>query len=343
VTSRFTRCLPTLLLFASAFGTAQNQEIPPNIPGQMIDIGGYRLHINCTGKGSPAVILENGLGDNYADWALVQPKVAEFTRVCSYDRAYDGFSDAGPIPVTMHQEVYELHQLLHAARIRGPYILAGHSFGGILARLYASTYPADIAGLVFIDSTHEDVRMGDTMFRERAKGMPVPAPQTMKSSPPLPFTPEEQKLVDQVMKRRQEQAKQPVDPSMAHLPPDVLNLDRWARAHPKLPSTAKGLQEIWLAEEFQQMHNERANKQYLFGNIPIVVLGARRANPGDFSERQAQLEDMANFSHNSRLFVDQESSHHIQWDNPSLVIRSIRDVFVAAKKHSLLVGQPQTK
>src|SRR5689334_8534094 len=143
-------------------GAIYGQETPvsvPALPGRMVDIGGYRLHIDCTGKGSPIVILENGLGDSFADWALVQPDIAKFTTVCSYDRAYDGFSDAGPIPVTMHQQVYELHNLLKASRLRPPYILVGHSYGGILARLYTSTYSSDVTGMVFVDSTHEDIRL----------------------------------------------------------------------------------------------------------------------------------------------------------------------------------------
>jgi pimeloyl-ACP methyl ester carboxylesterase len=86
------------------------------------------------------------------------------------------------------------------------------------------------------------------------------------------------------------------------------------------------------------MHDERAGKSYPLGDIPIVVLGARKANPGDFEPRQAQLKDMASLSRNSRLVVDEESSHHIQWDNPSLVIHSIRDVFDSAREHSNLAN-----
>jgi pimeloyl-ACP methyl ester carboxylesterase len=84
------------------------------------------------------------------------------------------------------------------------------------------------------------------------------------------------------------------------------------------------------------MHDERAGKKYPLADIPVVVLGARRANPGDFEPRRAQLNDMASLSRNSRLVVDEESSHHIQWDKPSLVVQSIRDVFDSAKKHSAL-------
>jgi pimeloyl-ACP methyl ester carboxylesterase len=331
-----------LLLLASAFSVGQTQDVAPKVPGQMIDIGGYRLHIDCTGKGSPVVILENGLGDNFADWALVQPEIAKFTKVCSYDRAYDGFSDAGPIPVTMHQEVYELHKLLDAAKIHSPYILVGHSYGGLLGRLYTTTYPREVTGLVLVDSTHEDIFLGDKMFRAMAKGTSVPSPQTMKSSPPLPFTAEEQKIVDRVTKQRQLESQQPAGSPFYRLPPEAQQLDRWAHMHMKFSSSAKGVLENWLPEEFQQIHNERAGKTYPLRDMPIVVLGARKANPGDFTQRQAQLKDMASLSKNSRLFIDEESSHHIQWDNPSLVVQSVKDVFDSSKNHSALAGQRKT-
>lgn len=332
-----------IFLLTGAIHAQQTPEIVPDLPGRMVDIGGYRLHIDCTGKGSPVVILENGLGDNFADWALVQPDIAKFTTVCSYDRAYDGFSDAGPIAVTMHQQVYELHNLLKAVRLRPPYILVGHSYGGILARVYTITYPSEVKGMVLVDATHEDVHLGDKMFRERAKGTPVPSPQTMKTSPPLPPTAEEQKLIESRTKVLQQESKQPEGSSFYRLPPEAQRLDRWAHAHPKFSSTEKDTWQIWLPEELQQIHNESAGKKYPLGDMPIVVLGARRANPGDFAPRQAELNNMASLSRNSSLVVDEESTHHIQWDNPALVIQSVRDVFDSAKKHAVLIDRHEKK
>src|SRR5580704_15315147 len=98
-------CAPLLLLAACfACPLSLNAQEKPHAPGKMVDIGGYSLYINCSGKGSPTVILENGLGDVSSVWSLVQPQLAKSVRVCSYDRAYDGFSDGGPIPWTFHQE-----------------------------------------------------------------------------------------------------------------------------------------------------------------------------------------------------------------------------------------------
>jgi pimeloyl-ACP methyl ester carboxylesterase len=125
-------------------------------PGQMVDVGGYRLHIYCMGAGSPTVILDASSIDTVSSWAWVQPEVAKTTRVCAYDRAGLGWSDPGPEPRDARQNSRELHALLQQAAVAGPYILAGHSYGGLLARVYADQYPADVAGLVLIEAPHPD-------------------------------------------------------------------------------------------------------------------------------------------------------------------------------------------
>jgi len=134
-------------------GALDASHYPP--PGKLVDIGGYRLHINCTGTGSPTVILDAGLGGTSLDWSKIQPAVARFTRVCSYDRAGYGWSESGPGPRTSQQIVTELHLLLVHAQVSGPYLLVGHSVGGLNMRLYAYRYPGEVAGLVLLDSTNE--------------------------------------------------------------------------------------------------------------------------------------------------------------------------------------------
>ncbi len=158
--------------------------------GRMVDVGGYRLHINCAGRGNPTVVLIAGSGDFSFDWSLVQPDVSRVTRVCSYDRAGIAWSDPGPTPRTMRQDAYELHKLLGAARVKGPYVLVGHSIGGLIARVYAEQYPDEVAGVVLVDPTHEDTTLmyqGKIVrVREGAKGVSIPPVQTMRSSPPKP-------------------------------------------------------------------------------------------------------------------------------------------------------------
>jgi pimeloyl-ACP methyl ester carboxylesterase len=124
--------------------------------GRFVDVGGYRLNLDCSGAGSPTVILDSGVGEPGREWALVQPRIAESTRVCSYDRGGYGWSDAGPRPRTSARIVEELHTALVNAGEQPPYILAGHSFGGLTVRLYASRYAGEVTGVVLVDASHPD-------------------------------------------------------------------------------------------------------------------------------------------------------------------------------------------
>lgn len=123
------------------------------MPGRLVDVGGHRLHLHCTGSGSPTVVLQPGGGDFSSVMGWIAPAVADHTRVCVYDRAGRGWSD--PTEATPDGEQYatDLHTLLHRAHVPGPYVLAGHSFGGLYVRIFAARYPDEVAGLVLIDST----------------------------------------------------------------------------------------------------------------------------------------------------------------------------------------------
>jgi pimeloyl-ACP methyl ester carboxylesterase len=134
---------------------ARDRRFHP-MPGQLIDVGGYKMHINCTGQGTPTVVLDSGLGDSYVSWLKVQPQIAKFTRVCSYDRAGLGYSDSSPHPRTSRVMAEELHTLLHNAGVSPPYVLVGHSMGGYNVRLFASLYRSEVAGMVLVDSSHPE-------------------------------------------------------------------------------------------------------------------------------------------------------------------------------------------
>lgn len=168
-----------------ALGPAPKAAASPAAPGDLVDIGGRSLYLECRGQGSPTVILESGAGARADVWSrdlqepegkrtMVLPGVAAFTRVCAYDRPgtltegnpdldpdgplfYPSRSDPVPQPRTTQDRVDDLHALLGAAGIPGPYVLAAHSAGGLVARLYASEYPDEVVGMVLLDSTHEDV------------------------------------------------------------------------------------------------------------------------------------------------------------------------------------------
>lgn len=134
---------------------ARDRRFNP-MPGRRFDVGGFNMHIDCTGEGSPTVILESGLGDTYISWRKVQPQVAKFTRVCSYDRAGLGYSDSSPQPRTSRTFAEELRTLLNAAGVAPPYVLVGHSLGGFDVRLFASLYRNEVVGMVLVDSSHPD-------------------------------------------------------------------------------------------------------------------------------------------------------------------------------------------
>jgi pimeloyl-ACP methyl ester carboxylesterase len=121
--------------------------------GQLVDVDGHSMHLNCTGTGSPTVVLEPGAGDMASTMAWIAPAVARDTRVCVYDRPGRGWSEESDAPQDGTRVATDLHTLLHAAHVPGPYVLAGHSFGGLYVMAYAAHYPADVAGMVLIDST----------------------------------------------------------------------------------------------------------------------------------------------------------------------------------------------
>jgi pimeloyl-ACP methyl ester carboxylesterase len=127
---------------------------PP--PGKMIDVGDHRMHIDCVGQGSPTVVLDTALGAMSASWVRVQQEVSGTTRVCAYDRAGMGWSQSGPEPRDAKQVAGELHALLEGAGIDGPYVLVGHSFGGLYMQTYAARYPEEVAGVALIESSHPE-------------------------------------------------------------------------------------------------------------------------------------------------------------------------------------------
>jgi len=155
--------------------------IPQHIHSMFVDAGGYRLYVSCMGRGSPTVVFEAGLGEDHSTWNQVQPAVAQFTQACAYDRANVAPSDNRPlaIHVSTRQIASELHNLLVNAHLPGPYILVGHSLGGLFLQMFACQYPLDVAGMVLVDSTHPEqaARLAETLgpafTAEARQGFPV--------------------------------------------------------------------------------------------------------------------------------------------------------------------------
>src|SRR4051794_5882995 len=199
----------------------------PRALGKMVDLGGHRLHVNCSGKGSPVVVVENGLGDFSFDWILVQDKVSRFSRICTYDRAGYAWSDPGPKPRTFDQINLELRDALKKLGEKGPFVLVGHSFGGPVVRNFARIYPEEVAGIVLVDAAHEGLRVGiggkNTMrLGQLAKGRAIAAPH------------EDMGASDNTSNPAMDPSPAPaeLDGMYKVLPPTEQALQRWAQNQP---------------------------------------------------------------------------------------------------------------
>jgi pimeloyl-ACP methyl ester carboxylesterase len=311
---------------------APSPPLPP--PGRLIDIGGWRLHLHCIGAVSdaPTVILEAGVGAFSVDWALVQPRVAAFARVCAYDRAGSGWSDMGPHPRTMKQIVWELHALLEKAGERPPFVLVGHSFGGALVRLYASTFPTEVAGMVLVDAQHDDyLRLVDgreAMASTLATGRPVPP---VKTSGPLHESDVPAEARRQIMAMAGWNAAHANDPPRNKLPPDAQRMRAWATAQLKHSASNDNPYE---GDELVAMQAERKRTPFPLGDRPLIVV-TRGVAEGSGEQNDARLKDQAELATRSRAgrqIIATKSGHHIDLDEPDLVAQAVRDALAAARR-----------
>ena len=281
------------------------------MPGQLVDIGGYKLHIDCTGQGSPTVILDAGMGDSFLSWHKVQPEIAKFTRVCSYDRAGLGYSDSSPRPRTTRVFVDELHRLLQHAGITGPVVLVGHSMGGFDVRLYASLYRNEVAGLVLVDSSH---------------------PEQQKRLPPAIND------LDATWLREQEFFEFTMPFGIPRLMGFCGNDDAIRAADCNFHTARESVEEL---KAISQSAAETANSGSL-GDIPLVVLSHDPDIPQpDLPEDlvkptndawQQMQEELAHLSTRGKQVIAKNSSHYIQLDRPDLVVAAVRSVVDQARQ-----------
>ncbi len=319
----------------SAGALAQSDTIsnalPP--PGKLVDLGGYKLHLNCTGSGTPTVVLSPGGGDYSTDWALVQHKVAAFTRVCSYDRAGAAWSDLGPSPRSIDQEVFDLHRLLSAGGEHGPFVLVGQSLGGMVARLFATQYRKETTGVVLVDSFNEDAQLSlnGKLVRLRllAKDRPIPAPrETIRA--------EDQLSAEQLAKARdfvKQFIGQPkIDPPFDKLPAEAQRARLWAQLQPK--AYASG--DDYLAEISARVYRDTQKTPHPLGDIPLIVLSRSKSDyPPEVAsllipEHTAQQARMATLSTKASQQIVPNSGHHIQLDAPDAVVSAIRTLVLGA-------------
>lgn len=287
--------------------------------GRSVDVGGYALNLNCTGQGSPTVILEAGLGVPAISWRPIQSEVAKFTRVCSYDRAGYDWSDPGPLPRTAAQNVKELHALLQSAAEKPPYLLVGHSYGGAYVRVYAAQYPADVTGLVLADTGNEDLKA------------------------PAFF----QKLLDGERSRHQRDRRWG---GVLY----SLGINRFLSAgdieNPATSLTAREYSYFVIqpkfinaaANEFDALELDKRELLAArdFGDKPLLVLIAQDCfaylplSPEEREGLNKQWTDLemglANYSRRGKWVLVPGASHMIVWDRPDAIVSAIREVFDAS-------------
>jgi pimeloyl-ACP methyl ester carboxylesterase len=281
-------------------------------PGRLVDVGGFRLHINCVGVGSPTVILDAGLGETSLDWSLVQPELGATTRVCAYDRAGLGWSEASPQARTPDNIAEELHTLLVNAGIAGPYVLVAHSLSGKYARLFARHHEAETAGIVLVDARSEFVDALTTQAENRA-------------------------FVDAVEAQGRQYA-------LARRFGIARLFGAQLAGSSSLPAETRSLMALLGTQQSaiaattgearaRATSDEGLSARPALGDLPLIVLVSDQSiamvpHWADAQRRQTAL------SSEGRMIVAAKSSHFIQLDRPRLVIDSVGEVIASARKRA---------
>jgi pimeloyl-ACP methyl ester carboxylesterase len=330
-----------LVLLAVLVSTASGQEAasvaaPADIiyarPGQLVDVGGFRLNLYCLGSGSPSVVFDSGWGDWAPAWSTVQPKIAKWTRACSYDRAGAGFSDRGPMPRSSVRIAEELHTALHRAGIAGPYILVGSAFGGDNVRTFADRYMREVAGLVLVDADASDVEP-KAMQEEDHQGIARIVPGMRKchdaiaQSKPLPSA-----CSNRFFRGLPEAAWSP------ELNAKVLQITQTKAA--MYDSYASEMEQTPADETYLQQHRRS------LGSRPVRVLTSRNHGVGHLERKPADTPEHVKYEHgttlaqarwlglssNAKQIFARHSSEYIQFDEPETVINAIREVYDLTRK-----------
>lgn len=318
-----------LLLAATLAGRVKQARLQRAYPapGRLVDVGGHRLHVRQAGAAGPTVVFENGLGGMALEWHYVQPEIAAQSATLAYDRAGMGWSDPGPGPRDVPVLVDELRTALHAAGAPTPYVLVGHSLGGLIVRAYAHTYPDEVAGLVLLDATHED--QFETYPAAHAAKADAIADAMRRLRPVVAAVAGSGVLALLASFYR--------DPVASKLPDDVADARRAVMFMDASTAVSAADEMIVLRDSLDHVRRSRQS----LGDIPVVVLthdkaaGAEAGAPEGLEEDvetawQTMQEDLATISTNARLIVADGSGHFIHVERPDLVIDAIRQVLEQA-------------
>ena len=293
------------------------QRYPP--PGQLVDVGGYRLHFHCIGTGSPTVVLVAGLGGSSLHWSPVQPRIAPTTRVCVYDRAGLGWSDPDSRPRRAGGIADELHTLLKNGAVPGPYVLVGASAGGKYVRLYAERYASEVAGMVLVEARHESVDAAETAAeREAALAAARRTGTTYRWLGRLG-----------IMRLFGARLAAVLSTGAAALPAET-------RTVMMVQASRERDIDAMLRESAAQMEDdEQLRAARPLGTLPLVVLAADSSIVTSPSWQTAQA-IQAGLSTNSQLIIVPRSSHFLNLDQPEVVADAVHAVVEAARGGLLL-------
>ncbi len=292
---------------------ANHRRFPP--PGVRVDAGEFKLHFLVEGEAGPTVVLDSALAGSSLSWSLVQPKVARFARVASYDRAGFGWSDPAPGPRRVDLLVSELRRGLKALSLEPPYVLVGHSYGGFVVKLFASRHPEEVAGLVLVDVPHPRKWVTPVASERKriARGARIARVASLLAhfgAAPL------------IYRFAAPSGLESLAGLLASLPPQHRAAIRgfWVR-----PFTLRALAS--LIEEAPRSAVLVDSASGDFGDLPLAVLTASDPSP----ERIRDQEEEARRSRRSKHIVALRSGHWIPLEEPELVVEAIREVVMAAR------------
>ena len=280
------------------------------------------------------MILESGVGDFSVEWSLVQPRIASVTRVCSYDRAGDGWSDLGPYPRTLHQIVYELHTLLERANVRPPYVLVGHSYDGWLVQLYASEYGMQVAGVVLVEPGESDpLRLTADGSAKRSSQLPASrAIPPIKKDMPLRESDVPPVALQQMKTAAIESSRDANPDERKKLPTEAQQMRTWALGRWQHQAAASNPVEL---EELAALRADHARGPHPLGDMPLIVLTRGMADEKGTEAEKWEEEHrkdhavLAALSTRGKLIVAERSGHHVQLDQPELVGQTVIEVLAA--------------